>query len=60
MGVSPYDYIETGGLFWGPVLRRGLYSNFRVTWPFVDIVISAEFVRITVKNWGRKRVTEVE
>jgi hypothetical protein len=52
MGVSGIDeYVERGGLHWGICLRKGLYSYFVATWPFVKLQISPLRVRLAVTNW---------
>ena len=47
------EYTKKGGLHWGVCLRKGLYSYFMATWPFVRLDVTAVHIRITVTNWRR-------
>jgi hypothetical protein len=53
------QYVETGGLYWGPILRGGFYCHWRASWPLAEITVSSTCIRITVNNWLVRPRTEV-
>ncbi len=59
MPTASDDYVETGGLSWGPVLWGRMYGHWNATWPFAQMTVSSEGIRIRVKNWMVPRFKDV-
>jgi hypothetical protein len=58
MDVNRDEYVDTGGLFWGPTLRGRFYSNRRVSRPFAEIAVSSNYIRIVIRNWNLQKINE--
>ena len=45
------EYVEKGGLAWGPCLTFGILGNCYASWPFATLRISKQRIRLEVKCW---------
>ncbi len=52
-----HEYVQRGGMGWGPAIQKGMTSHWTVSWPFATIRVTQESIRLTARMW---RIVEDE